>query len=133
MEGCTFIDSDSTKSFNEVWYLAGYPPTPSAVERARSAGPSPVRPAGLKETACRHEGCSLVASGLKVFSYRTQGRSLKATGVPGSPDKSGQVPTSSGLSRVVPTSWAGHPQRAPGPPRHARSVLGPSGSNIRPP
>ena len=52
-----------------------------------------------------------------------QGRSLKATGVPTSSDKSGQVATSSDklrqvatssdLSRVVPTSWAGHPQRIP--------------------
>ena len=44
-----------------------------------------------------------------------------------------QVWTSSGLSRVVPTSWAGHPQRVPGPLRHARRVLGPSGNSIRGP
>ena len=31
------------------------------------------RPSGLKETACRPDGCSLQAVGLKVFNYRDPG------------------------------------------------------------
>ena len=71
-----------------------YPPTPSAVERARSAGPS-LRPSGLQETAGRHDGCSLQAIDQKTFRYiGPQGRSLKATGVATSCDKFRQVATS---------------------------------------
>ena len=81
-----------------------YPPTPSAVERARSAGPS-LRPSGLKETAGRHDGCSLQAVDLKTFRYiGPQGRSLKATGVATSSDKLRQVATSSDKLRQVATS-----------------------------
>ena len=57
------------------------PPTPSAVERARSVGPFL-----LKETACGHEKYSLQASGLKVLGIGTPGPALKATGVPTSSD-----------------------------------------------
>ena len=62
------------------------------------------RPSGLKETACRHEGCSLMASGLKVLDVGTQGPALKATGVATSPDKSRQGQTSPDKSRQVATS-----------------------------
>ena len=43
-----------------TFLVAGNPPTPSAVERARSAGPS-LRPSGLTETNCRPDGYSLEA------------------------------------------------------------------------
>ena len=52
------------------------------LDRLPSLGPS-----SLKETACRHEGCSLLAVGLKVFRYiGTQGPVLKAPGLPTSRD-----------------------------------------------
>ena len=61
----------SIRSFNIVNFLdaegSESPPTPSAVESARSAGPSPIP-----------EGCSLLALDLDI---ETQGTALEATGV----------------------------------------------------
>ena len=65
------------------------------------------RPFGLSETACRPDGCSLQAEGLKVFKYyriATPGPALKATADQTSSDKLRQVVTSPGKFRQVPTS-----------------------------
>ena len=53
------------------------PPTPSAVERARSAGKF-LRPSGLKETACSHDGCSLNSRQMRYFSESRDQKPLSA-------------------------------------------------------
>ena len=63
------------------------------------------RPSSLKETACRHEACRLLALGLKIFRFTgTQGTATKATGVPTRCDQVRLVPTSCDQLRPVATS-----------------------------